>query len=279
MHPVWPHATRSWEGSVPLEPSTGSSSFGANFVAGARLGVGREVEKLPVSMELGISGGIGLLFGSLLAWLALRSRTAALQARLSLTEKELAAAKADLARLLEDQRDAGGEPGAVGIGSGIGTKDQQRKDRIADQSRGSRRRRLAECVQGAGCRCAEEQQFFVPADRAGDAEAISERGPGRSRRAAESGRRSGHAGARVAEQGGRADSADGNCARRGVWRSEGAGSIPDHHAKRIAIGDWESGAGACALRMCAGAGEKSNCGGWSRLRACCPIAILPNRKQ
>jgi DNA recombination protein RmuC len=62
------------------------------------------VEKLPVTVELGISGGIGLLFGILLAWLALRSRTAALQERLSLTEKELAAAKADLARLLEDQR-------------------------------------------------------------------------------------------------------------------------------------------------------------------------------
>ena len=57
-----------------------------------------------MSMELGISGGIGLLFGGLLAWLALRSRTATLQARLSLTEKELAAGKADLARLLEDQR-------------------------------------------------------------------------------------------------------------------------------------------------------------------------------
>src|ERR1022692_101146 len=55
-------------------------------------------------MALGISGGIGLLFGVLLGWLAVRSRTAALQARLSLTEKELAAAKADLARLLQDQR-------------------------------------------------------------------------------------------------------------------------------------------------------------------------------
>jgi DNA recombination protein RmuC len=55
-------------------------------------------------MEPGISGGIGLLFGSLLAWLVLRSRTAALQARLSLTEKELAGEKADLARLLADQR-------------------------------------------------------------------------------------------------------------------------------------------------------------------------------
>jgi DNA recombination protein RmuC len=55
-------------------------------------------------MEQVISGAIGLLFGALLAWLALRSRPAALQARLSLTEKELAGAKADLARLLADQR-------------------------------------------------------------------------------------------------------------------------------------------------------------------------------
>jgi len=55
-------------------------------------------------MELGISGAIGLLFGCLIAWLALRSRTAAQQARLSLMEKELFGAKADLARLLEEQR-------------------------------------------------------------------------------------------------------------------------------------------------------------------------------
>ena len=57
-----------------------------------------------MSIELGISGAIGLLFGGLLAWLALRSRTAALQARLSLTEKELAGAKADTVRLLEAQK-------------------------------------------------------------------------------------------------------------------------------------------------------------------------------
>jgi DNA recombination protein RmuC len=55
-------------------------------------------------MELGIGGGIGLLFGVLIAWLIQRSRTAALQARLSLTEKELSSGKAELARLLEDQR-------------------------------------------------------------------------------------------------------------------------------------------------------------------------------
>lgn len=55
-------------------------------------------------MELGISGVIGLLFGSMLAWLVLRSRTAGLHMRLSLMEKELVTEKADLARLLEDQR-------------------------------------------------------------------------------------------------------------------------------------------------------------------------------
>jgi DNA recombination protein RmuC len=59
-------------------------------------------------MELGTTGVIALSFagllGALLAWLGLRSRSLALQARLSLLEKELSAAKAELARLLEDQK-------------------------------------------------------------------------------------------------------------------------------------------------------------------------------
>src|SRR5712692_7163725 len=50
-------------------------------------------------MEPAVIGVIGLLFGSVIAWLALRSRTASLSARLSLMEKELAAGKADLARV------------------------------------------------------------------------------------------------------------------------------------------------------------------------------------
>jgi DNA recombination protein RmuC len=50
-------------------------------------------------MEPGVIGVIGLLFGSLIAWLGLRSRTATLTARLSLMEKELAVEKTDLARL------------------------------------------------------------------------------------------------------------------------------------------------------------------------------------
>src|ERR1700676_5650911 len=56
-------------------------------------------------MELGIRGAIGFLLCILLAWLAVGSRSATLQARLSLTEKELAVIKADLARLSLDQRD------------------------------------------------------------------------------------------------------------------------------------------------------------------------------
>jgi len=56
-------------------------------------------------MEPGVIGVIGLLFGSLIAWLALRSRTAGLQARLSLMEKQLAAQNAELARLQQAQTD------------------------------------------------------------------------------------------------------------------------------------------------------------------------------
>jgi DNA recombination protein RmuC len=54
-------------------------------------------------MEPGVIGVIGLLFGSALAWLAMRSRTAALMTRLSLMERELTTGKADLARLLQAQ--------------------------------------------------------------------------------------------------------------------------------------------------------------------------------
>ena len=50
-------------------------------------------------MEPVVVGVIGLLFGSLLAWLGLRSRTAGLSTRLSLMEKELNAEKASVARL------------------------------------------------------------------------------------------------------------------------------------------------------------------------------------
>jgi DNA recombination protein RmuC len=56
-------------------------------------------------MEPGVIGVIGLLFGSLIAWLVLRSRTATLSTRLSLMEKQLAAQNADLARLQQAYTD------------------------------------------------------------------------------------------------------------------------------------------------------------------------------
>jgi DNA recombination protein RmuC len=54
-------------------------------------------------MELTTSAALGLLFGSMIAWLVLRSKAAAANARFSLMEKELTAAKADLARLQQAQ--------------------------------------------------------------------------------------------------------------------------------------------------------------------------------
>src|SRR6202020_940987 len=56
-------------------------------------------------MEPGITGVIGLLFGGLIAWLALRSRSAALHARLSLMEEELGTEKVYLARLQQAHTD------------------------------------------------------------------------------------------------------------------------------------------------------------------------------
>src|SRR5258708_29423822 len=50
-------------------------------------------------MEPIVVGVIGLLFGSVIAWLVLRSRSAGMGVRLSLREKELEAEKASLERL------------------------------------------------------------------------------------------------------------------------------------------------------------------------------------
>jgi len=58
-----------------------------------------------VAIELAIAAGIGLLFGIVLTWLALRSGSASRDARLSFTEKELTAARAELVRTSEQQRE------------------------------------------------------------------------------------------------------------------------------------------------------------------------------
>jgi len=58
---------------------------------------------LSASIELAIGTVLGFILGGLLAWLLLRSRTAALQARFSLVEKDLLAARDNLARLQQGQ--------------------------------------------------------------------------------------------------------------------------------------------------------------------------------
>ena len=58
-----------------------------------------------MSIELAISGGVGLLVGVVLTWLMLRSGRAGLQVRSSLTEKELATAKTELAHLSEQLKE------------------------------------------------------------------------------------------------------------------------------------------------------------------------------
>src|SRR5438270_6716484 len=55
-------------------------------------------------MESILIGALGLLFGSLLGWLVLRSRTAATEARLTFSEKELTSLKAELARVIDERQ-------------------------------------------------------------------------------------------------------------------------------------------------------------------------------
>ena len=150
-------------------------------------------------MELGISGVIGLLFGGLLAWLVLRSRTAALQARLSLTEKELAGVKADLARLLagsaadwwragrrlesalESERKTSNEKIELLTKAGDGRSDLQNAFKaLAADALKSNNSSFLQIAQETLKRFQSEAQ-------------------GRSGHPAKSGRRSRHSGARVAE--------------------------------------------------------------------------------
>jgi DNA recombination protein RmuC len=56
-------------------------------------------------MEFAISAIVGLLFGVALTWLALRSWTSALEARASLMQKELLAAKGNVEQLLREEKE------------------------------------------------------------------------------------------------------------------------------------------------------------------------------
>jgi DNA recombination protein RmuC len=56
-------------------------------------------------MEFAISAIVGLLFGVALTWLALRTRTSTLEARASLMQKELLAAKGNVEQLVREEKE------------------------------------------------------------------------------------------------------------------------------------------------------------------------------
>jgi DNA recombination protein RmuC len=56
-------------------------------------------------MDLAVVGILGAVFGGVLAWFALRARAGGLEARAELQQKELAVARADLGKLLAEQRE------------------------------------------------------------------------------------------------------------------------------------------------------------------------------
>jgi len=101
-----------------LNIGPGDLNFSLKHAAGATLEAQKPLGVVTFAMEPVITGVIGLLFGSVIAWLALRSRTAGLSARLSLTEKELAAEKADSGAASAGSHRFGGGQGQAGIRAG-----------------------------------------------------------------------------------------------------------------------------------------------------------------
>jgi DNA recombination protein RmuC len=113
-------------------------------------------------MELGIGGVIGLLFGSVIAWLVLRSRTAALSARLSLTEKELAAGKADLARLQQDH--TGLVAGKARLESALESERKNNNEKIELVTRASEELRNAFKAMASDALKSNNSSFLVIAE-------------------------------------------------------------------------------------------------------------------
>jgi len=113
-------------------------------------------------MELWITGVIGLLFGSVLAWLVLRSRTATLSARLSLMEKELAAGKADLAGLQKAHTDL--VAGKARLESDLASERRTNAEKIELVTRASEELRNAFKVMASDALKSNNSSFLVIAE-------------------------------------------------------------------------------------------------------------------
>ena len=129
-------------------------------------------------MEPWIIGIIGLLFGSVLAWLVLRSRTAMLSARLSLMEKELEAEKADLARLQKAHTDL--VAGKARLESDLASERRNNAEKIELVTR-AREDITQRFYTGHGFRRVKSNNSSSPCDRGRKlCKAFPEPGPGRS---------------------------------------------------------------------------------------------------
>lgn len=231
-----------------------------------------------MTIELGISGGIGLLFGSLLAWLVLRSRTAALQTRLALTEKELAGEKADLARLLVDQRDLVESRARLESALESERKTSNEKielltksgDRAASDLQNAFKALAAEALQtnnSTFLQVAQETLKRFQSDARGDLDARQKAVADLVTPVRES-----------------LSKVDAQIQQMEIARGEAYGDLKAQVQSLILTQkelQSETGNLVRALRTpnVRGRWGKSSCGGWSRLRGCFPIATLPNRRR
>jgi DNA recombination protein RmuC len=110
-------------------------------------------------MEPGVIGVIGLLFGSVIAWLVLRTRTSTLNARLSLMEKELTAGKADLARLQQAQMEL--VAGKARLESALESERKASNEKIELVTRASEELRNAFKVMAAEALKSNNSSFLV----------------------------------------------------------------------------------------------------------------------
>src|SRR5690348_12633143 len=81
-----------------------------------------------MTIDLGAAVLLGALFGSALAWLGLRLRSAGAEARLSLAERDLAVARAELAR--QQEANAKLREQAAGLDSTLQHERQAAADKL-----------------------------------------------------------------------------------------------------------------------------------------------------